>query len=98
MECAEAASYLGQIIKNIVKCQPLSVHCFVDNKSLVEALHSSHSVEDRRLRIDVALLKDMLSRQEINSVSWVGTSEQLADCLTKRGASSQRLRAVLSGQ
>ena len=64
----------------------------------MEALDSSRGVEDRRLRIDIALLKDMLSRGEINSVSWVRTSEQHADCLTKRGASAQRLRAVISGQ
>ena len=98
VECAEAASYISWIIRDIIKCHNLAVHCLVDNRSLVEALNSSHSVEDRRLRIDIALLKDMLSRGEINSVSWVGTSEQLADCLTKRGASAQRLRAVLSGQ
>ena len=98
VECAEAASYLGKIIRDIVKCHDLAVQCFVDNRSLVEALNSSHSVENRRLRIDIALLKEMLSRGEINSVSWVSTSEQLADCLTKRGASAQRLRAVLSGQ
>ena len=98
VECAEAASYLGRIIGDITKCRPLAVHCYVDNRSLVEALDSSHSVEDRRLRIDIALLKDMLSRGEITSVSWVGTLEQLADCLTKSGASAQRLQAVLSGQ
>ena len=98
VECAEAASYLGRIIRDIAKCQALAVHCFVDNRSLVEALDSSRGVEDRRLCIDIALLKDMLSRGEINSVSWVRTSEQLADCLTKRGASAQRLRSVISGQ
>ena len=98
VECAEAASYLGRIIRDIVKCQALAVHCFVDNRSLVEALDSSRGVEDRCLRIDIALLKDMLSRGEVNSVSWVRTSEQLADCLTKRGASAQRLRSVISGQ
>ena len=98
VECAEAASYLGRIIRDIVKCQALAVHCFVDNRSLVEALDSSRGVEDRRLRIDIALLKDILSGGEIDSVSWVRTSEQLADCLTKRGASAQRLRSVISGQ
>ena len=41
VECAEAASYLGRIIMDIVKCHPSTVHCFVDNKSLVEALNSS---------------------------------------------------------
>ena len=61
----------------------------------MEALDSSCGVEDRQLRIGIALPKVMLSHGEIISVSWVRTSEQLADCLTKRGALAQRLRVVI---
>ena len=68
---------------------------FVDNKSLVDALASSKQVEDRRLRIDIAVLDDMLAKKEINCVKWVDTCNQLADCLTKRGASTEKLRAAL---
>ena len=51
---------------------------------------------DKRLRIDVVVLKNMLEDQEVNSISWVGTAHQLADCLTKRGASARHLRSVIS--
>lgn len=68
----------------------------MDNKSLVDALHSCKNVDDRRLRIDIAVLRDMLERGEIGEVSWVDTSQQLADCLTKKGASTERLRAAVS--
>ena len=97
VEGAEAAVYLKTIIEEIVGCDKLKVQCYVDNKSLVEALKSSTSVDDRRLRIDVALLKDMMQRREVDNISWVSTSEQLADCLTKKGASTDRLREALSG-
>ena len=97
VEGAEAAIYLATIIKEVVKCRELSIRCFVDNRSLVEGISSSKGVDDRRLRIDISLMKDLLHRKEVESVSWVCTSEQLADCLTKRGASTDRLRAVLSG-
>ena len=94
LDCAEAAVYIAKMLNEIVKCE-IKVNCIVDNKSLCDALYSSHVLEDRRLRIDLAVLRNMLDREEINRVSWVATSVQLADCLTKRGASAQRLMAAL---
>ena len=72
------------------------IHCFVDNKSLVDTLYSSHKVEEKRLRVDMAVFQDMMGRGEVSSVSWVDTEGQLANCLTKRGASAVRLMEVIS--
>lgn len=96
LEGAEAAVYIDRIFQELTHCPKLKINCIVDNKSLVDSLYSSKNVEDRRLRIDIAVLRDMLDRKEISSVSWVDTSKQLADCLTKRGASTMRLRAAIS--
>ena len=96
LECAEAAVYVASVLHEISGGDRCKIRCFVDNKSLVDALQSCKHVEDRRLRIDVAVLRDMLERGEIEEVSWVDTSLQLADCLTKRGASSRQLRAAVS--
>ena len=74
----------------------LKVNCYVDNKSLVDALSSTKSVEDRRLWIDLAVLEDMLAKKEISSVSWIASRQQLADCLKKRGVYTECLRAVIS--
>lgn len=95
LECAETAVYLAKILHEISDCGSLKIRCFTDNKSLVDALHSCRSVEDRRLRIDIAVLCDMLERGEVTEVAWVDTSGQLADCLTKKGASTERLRAAV---
>ena len=96
IEAAEAAVFISRVISDLLNCVNLKIQCFVDNKSLVDALHSSHRVEDKRLRIDIAVLQDMLSREEVTSVKWVNTEDQLANCLTKRGASSLRLLEVLA--
>ena len=96
LEGAETAVYLARIFKEITGVEELPITCFVDNKSLVDALHSSNKVEDNRLRIDIAVLDDMISRKEICEVKWVDSSQQLADCLTKRGVSPGRLRAAVS--
>ena len=96
LEGAEASVYIVKIIGSIILKPGLKVNCYVDNKSLVDALSSTKRVEDRRLRIDLAVLEDMLAKKEISSVSWIASHQQLADCLTKRGVSTERLRAVIS--
>ena len=37
----------------------------------------------------------MLHRKDIEEVSWIESSEQLADCLSKKGASSSKLVNIL---
>lgn len=96
LEGAEAAIYLSRVLSEISSCRALKIYCYVDNKSLVDALYSCRNIEDRRLRIDIAVLKDMLEKKEITEVSWIDKSQQLADCLTKKGASVERLRAAVS--
>jgi len=74
------------------------VRCFVDNKSLVDAVYSSKRVEDRRLRLDIAVVVDMVEKGDLDRVVWLDTSRQLANALTKRGASPYKLRAAVSGE
>ena len=94
VECAENGVYLSLILQELTGTK-IDVKCFVDNKSLVDSIHSSKSVDDRRLRVDIAVLRDMIERKELKEVSWVPTKQQLADCLTKRGACTQQLCAAL---
>lgn len=98
LDCAEAAVYLVRILDEITGCGNLKVKCYVDSKSLVDTLPSCKGIEDRRLRIDIAVLRDMLERGEIGEVCWVDTVSQLADCLTKRGASTGRLQSAVGHQ
>ena len=92
----EACVFTKHVLNEILGCCDLPVACYVDNKSLVDALNSTKSVDDRRLRTDISLLKDMLKRKEINSISWVNASSQLANCLTKKGANYEQLRSAIS--
>ena len=65
------------------------------DKSTVDDIHSTAPVEDKKLRRDVAKIKQMMNLKEIRSVSWCPGKEQLADCMTKRTASSFNLLQVL---
>ena len=80
---------LGEVVKNI----PLEV--YTDSKNLVQATNSKSLVEDHRLRIEVAALKESVEIGEVSKVTAVPGKEMLADCLTKRGASAKLLLDVL---
>ena len=88
LDAAENGMYLAVLMKTILGNQyDIPMICLVDNKSLVESLKSTKLVEDRSLRINMAVLRDMMTRGDIQNVEWVETAKQLADCLTKKGAS-----------
>ena len=65
-----------------------------DCKSLFDAVKTTNTLEDKGLRIPMACLRQRFNRNEVRYV-WVPTNLQLADCLTKAGASSSLLREVL---
>ena len=61
------------------------------------AVNSSKTMEDSRLKIDVAVLRDYLRQKELQAINWVPSEEQLADSLTKGGASTEKLLEALRG-
>ena len=65
-----------------------------DNLSLYQAAHSTNQLEDDRLKIDMAIIREMVQRQEIQ-LQWAPGSEQVSDVLTKKGASWEKLCDVL---
>ena len=59
---------------------------FTDNESLHRTVHSTVMTNEHRLRKDIAMIKQMISQNELRSIKWIPGTEQLADCLTKQGA------------
>jgi hypothetical protein len=98
LDSAEAGLYIAKLLSESLNDTAISVtvKCFVDNRSLVDALYSTKAVEDKYLRINIAVLRDMLSKHDLHSVSWVRSAHQLANVLTKRGASGASLIAAIS--
>ena len=67
----------------------------MDNKSVIEALLSTRMVEDKRLRVDVAAIQESLKLQDFNLIQWIPGHLQLANVMTKQGASGFLLLKVL---
>ena len=72
------------------------LYCITDSNQLYESVHSIKALKDKRLRIDIAVLHEMMKKEELTKVIWVAKTKQLADSLTKRGASTDLLLRVLA--
>ena len=95
-EGADAGFLVASLVQEIFNLPSLPlIQCFTDNRSLTDTLVTTRVISDRRLRVDVARLREMVAEKEI-SVTWIDGKRQVADALTKRGASSASLMEVLN--
>ena len=95
VDCAEACFWIRNLItevifNNLVDIIP-EIEINTDSHQLYDAVHSIKPVADKRLRIDIAVIRKMIENKEVNQVNWIKGSEQLADSLTKPGASTMKL-------
>ena len=91
---ADTGILISKMVEELYKIPMTLVKCHTDSKSLVDHLGTSHIIQDARLRVDVARIKEIVAIGEI-SMTWVKKEYQLADSLTKAGASSRSLLDVL---
>ena len=82
LDGVEAVLYVRELYKELYgHYSPIDV--YTDNKLLIEALKSSKYVNEKQLRIDIAALKECLSKNQIQITTWINSKDQLADVLTK---------------
>ncbi len=93
----ENAIYLRRLISELTgkAADSIKIKAITDNRSCVDAVMSTSLIDDKRLRIEIGMLKCMLKERVINQIKWVKGAEQLADCLTKRGASGLNLLHIV---
>ncbi len=89
-DCLYLRSILGEA--GIARVPIIGV---VDSKSLFDAIHSTKLVDGKRLRIEKAALQEFLGSGVLDEVKWCPSSKQLANSLTKRGASACQLLEVM---
>ena len=76
--------------------QILPMKCVTDNKSLHDAVYSTKTLTEKRLKMELCAIRESLEKQEIHSVIWVCSEDQFADCLTKEGESREKLHGTQS--
>ena len=90
-----SASLFTELMTGLIQTETLHITLVTDCKSLHDNLGSGKAVIEKRLRIEMAAIKEALERKIVNEVVWVSTENQLADALTKKGASPLRLLSAL---
>ena len=95
-EAISHSVYLRALIKEILKCQnsDLAIVAWVDSGNLVKSLQSSREVEDKMLRIELAIIKETIQNENI-SVHHTSGLTNIANPLTEKGASSKDLLNIL---
>ena len=68
LEAAESGCYIGRLFEDIGITRKIPIKCYVDNKSLVDALRSVKKVDDKYLWNNIACLKNMIGRKDITTV------------------------------
>ena len=96
VEAADSSIMCMRLLEEVLgrKRGEIRIELHTDNKSLYDALSTSNMLTDKRLRVDMAALREMNDKGEI-IFRWISSSNQLADVLTKRGSSKQKLLDVL---
>ena len=68
----EKAVYLQVIICNMFNIHPreIPIEAIIDNKNLHSIIYSTKLISEKRLGIDIATIKEMLSQGEVNKITW----------------------------
>ena len=69
----------------------IPVRAIIDNKDTFESVHSTTDVQERKLRREIGVIKQMLKAKELQQLIWLEGKYQIADPLTKLGANSNNL-------
>ena len=94
VEALDSAYLISAVGAEVFGKRKLEVDLYTDNKSLYDAINTTNVMLDRRLRVDIASLREMSENGEV-SFFWIESKNQLADVLTKKGASKKKLTDVL---
>ena len=101
LEGAESSFMMKSFISEIYQLpsvESIQITCDTDKQSLHGAAYFTKTITDRRLKIDMCVVRDMPQRSEIQHILWTEAGTQLSDCLTKKGASFVALLKALRGE
>ena len=85
LELAQPPKHTGSVLQHISKIEhvyPIVVHTDSDNLTK-SCRFDSGAVKDKRLRIVIAMLREVLEIEPWTRILWISTNRMFADALTK---------------
>ena len=80
-EALEECFIIQSMLLEIYKRDPISglfpIHCYTDSKLLLESVHSTKTLKEKRLKVDVCVIREMLEKKEIKSINWCPSNSWL---------------------
>ena len=69
LDAVNASFLIKSLLEELINCNNgIPGESIIDNKSLCEALYSTKCIEDKRLRVDVAIHRERLHIVELSAV------------------------------
>ena len=96
IEASGKAYWIRCIISEIFRTIAIPVVCHTNSKMMYLAVKSSKQIADKRLNIDLATIKEKCENKEIENITWISKEKQIADSLTEKGASCEKLIQAIS--
>ena len=91
LECLISEFIYDDFTKN-----KIAIEAYTDNKPVEQSVRSTKQLHERRLRVDIGEVQRLLEDKEIVDIKWIPTNLQLADGLTKRDISMQKLFSAIN--
>ena len=100
VDMAEACMFYRKLILELLHLSDnpanVKITCKTDNSCLYDAAHSTTQILDKRLRIEMAILREMIDKNELADICWIPADAQAADALTKKGVPSFKILSFTS--
>lgn len=96
-EAIEGLIYLRFLWEEVVGGKKLEAIVKTDSRTLMTAIKSSTGVSSKRLKIDIAAIREAIEYGEVKEVKWIKGKCQIADVLTKSGVSEENIRNYVEG-
>ena len=77
--CFMMKSFPCELLNKEISNKVLPIKCYADTKSLVDSIFSTKTLTEKRLKMDICIIRDMLSKNEVYSIEWCKSEAQLAD-------------------
>ena len=94
MEGADSAHFVSKLLEEVLTKCVINVDSFTDSKSLFDVVGTSSLTTDKRLRVEISAIREMVDNNEL-TINWLKKELQVSDCLTKKGASTALLLETL---
>ena len=95
IEGIDCSLLCAKILGDLTNVDNVKVYCYTDNSSLIESIYSTKYVSDKRLRLEIGYLKEIVAKEGV-LMRWISTDKQLADCMTKeRSNTKDRMKRAM---